>query len=85
MNKIDFSWNKKLDLDGDKKEVLDKLKKLANPNCNKCFGRGYTGYIGGKVTVKVTKNKKKSKDKKVVNNSKNYIICPHPKCVSKNL
>lgn len=30
--------------EGTKKEILEKLKSLAKPGCNKCYGRGYEFY-----------------------------------------
>jgi len=36
--------NKNRTLEGNREEILKVLKKLANPNCNKCYGRGHIGY-----------------------------------------
>ena len=51
-----FPWNKK-QLTGTREEILNKLKELANPNCNKCYGRGHLGFKEGKT---------KAKDKKIL-------------------
>ena len=29
---------------GTREEVEEKLEKLSDPNCRKCYGRGYTGF-----------------------------------------
>jgi len=37
-------------LEGSRKDILEVLKKAANPNCSKCFGRGYIGWKEDKNT-----------------------------------
>jgi hypothetical protein len=44
--------NKK-QISGTRKEILDKLKESANPNCKKCLGRGYIGYKENKKGIRI--------------------------------
>ena len=67
-----FPWNKK-QLTGTREEILNKLKKLANPNCNKCYGIGHLGFKEGKT---------KAKDKKILK-PRTYMVCN--KCVYNKL
>lgn len=69
---IKFPWNKD-PITGMITEILEKLKKLANPNCNKCYGRGHIGYKVNKVSVNGGR----------VIRSRTYIACP--KCIEKRI
>ena len=66
-----FSRNNDLQLEGTISEMLEQLKVLANPNCNRCYGRGYVGYREREVILANGK----------VEHLKTYIVCN--KCVSK--
>lgn len=48
--KIQMPWEKNKILQGSREEILNKLKKAANPNCKKCYGLGRLGYTENKKT-----------------------------------
>lgn len=72
--KIKFPWDK-VTLTGTREELLKKMKKLADPGCRKCYGRGYIGF-----KEKLVRNIPQGN--KIVN-VRNYIPCS--KCIEKNI
>lgn len=67
-----FPWSKR-EIVGTRDDVLAELKELANPNCTRCHGQGYLGYI---------EKKKELRNGRIVK-PRSYIQCP--KCIDKKL
>lgn len=68
---MNFLWDKELNLGETKTEILENLRKRANPNCNTCYGLGHVGYKEKKVRLQ---------NGKIVK-PRTYIICS--KCEKK--
>jgi hypothetical protein len=73
MNNINYPWTKK-ELQGTRDEVLTQLKRLANPNCNKCHGSGHIGYKFKKIKLK------NGREIEI----REYIPCHKAKCSNAN-